>query len=295
MGSLAHIRAVQEYNEIDTDQGVERIYLYYKHSSSHIYTDKQMVDIIESPLWGKMLFLDGVLQSTLKDEVIYHNALVHPLMNSLKYRDSILILGGGEGATAREVLRWPVKSVTMVDYDEELVEHMKIYGKEWSCNSFNDPRLNIIYDDAWAHLQSNVHYDAIIIDLTDPELKVQRWRLLLDMVMKCIKQTQGSFVMNAGMYVPWNIETIRVIKNMIVNLCSQYTEYTYKIYTTFVPSFNGEWTFIVVYRKEQYDIELENLSIIPAWIRRSMRALTNDLIDNKADTKANTRPIYIDE
>jgi spermidine synthase len=294
MGSLPRIRAVQEYNENDKDQGVERTYIYYKSSSSHIYTDKQMVDIIESPTWGKMLFLDGVLQSTTKDEVIYHNALIHPLMNILNYRDSILILGGGEGATAREVLRWPVKSVTMVDYDEELVEHMKVYGKDWSCNSFNDPRLKVIYDDAWAHLQSNVHYDAIIIDLTDPELKVQRWRLLLDMVMKCIKQPMGSFVMNAGMYVPWNIDTLRIIKNMISNLCSQNTDYTYKIYTTFVPSFNGEWTFILVYRKERPNIELETLSIIPAWIRRSIRVLSNDFINNIADTRATTAPIYID-
>jgi hypothetical protein len=104
----------------------------------------------------------------------------------------------------------------------------------------------------------------------------------------------GSFVMNAGMYVPWNIDTLRIIKNMISNLCSQNTDYTYKIYTTFVPSFNGEWTFILVYRKERPNIELETLSIIPAWIRRSIRVLSNDFINNIADTRATTAPIYID-
>ena len=120
--ALPRVRSIQEFHESDKDQGVERTYLYYKSSSTHVYTEKQDVDLLESPSWGKMLFLDGVLQSTTKDEVIYHNALVHPLMSSLKSRKSILILGGGEGATAREVLRWPVESVTMVDYDQELVE-----------------------------------------------------------------------------------------------------------------------------------------------------------------------------
>jgi len=290
--ALPSVRSVQEFHESDKDQGVERTYLYYKNSSTHLYTEKQEVDLVESPSWGRMLFLDGVLQSTTKDEIIYHTVLVHPLMSSLKSLKSILILGGGEGATAREVLRWPVDSVTMVDYDEELVKHMKIHAPEWSEGAFCDSRLEVIYGDAWYHLQLGNHYDAVIIDLTDPELKIQRWRVLLRMVFESVRRSNGSFVMNAGLYLPWKTDTLRTIKNMIVNLCLEFTDFTYKIYTTFVPSFNGEWTFILVHRKVLEEIDFKKLSMIPAWIRRSIKALENDLIDNEADTKPSVSKIF---
>ena len=95
MNGLPRVKSVLEFNETDTDQGVERSYLYYKSDSAHVHTDKQEVDIINSTYWKKMLFLDGILQSTTKDEVIYHNALVHPFMDVLQCKDRILILGGG--------------------------------------------------------------------------------------------------------------------------------------------------------------------------------------------------------
>ena len=152
--SLLSIRSVQEFHEVDKDQGVERSYMYYKNSSSHVDTQKQAVDLIESPVWGSMLFLDGTLQSTTMDEVIYHNALVHPLMSVLQSKENILIIGGGEGATAREVLRWSsVKKLKMVEYDKELVDLMKIKGDAWSKGAFNDVRLSITYEDAWIYLQ----------------------------------------------------------------------------------------------------------------------------------------------
>jgi spermidine synthase len=288
---LSKVRSVQEFHESDKEQGVERTYLYYKGSSIHLYTEKQEVDLVESPSWGMMLFLDGVLQSTTRDEVIYHNALVHPLMANLRSMKSILILGGGEGATAREVLRWPVESVTMVDYDKELVEHMKLHGKSWSQGAFEDPRLTILYKDAWVYLQSDLQFDGVIIDLTDPEPKVQRWRNLLRMVMKSIKESKGGFVVNAGLYVPWKTETLYVIKNMIHTLCSQIAEYAYKVYTSFVPSFNGEWTFIVVYNKEVGILNLDSLSMIPAWIHRGIHTLDNELIDTKIYTEPSTSKI----
>jgi len=173
MHGLTRVKSVLEFNEKDRDQGVERNYLYYTSDSSHVNTEKQEADIINSTYWKKMLFLDGTLQSTLRDEVIYHNALVHPLMDTLQTKDHILILGGGEGATAREVLRWSkVKGVMMVDYDKELVEFMKYYGPEWSMGAFHDPRLTVLFHDAWAFVKTGLEYDGVIIDLTDPDLVV---------------------------------------------------------------------------------------------------------------------------
>ena len=288
MNPLQRVRSLIDFHEQDKEQGVERTYSYYSRTSSHLHTSKQEVDLLESPIWGQMLFLDGVLQSTTKDEVIYHSALVHPLLDTIHKTNvpmRILILGGGEGATAREVLRWSeVEHVTMVDYDDELVDLMKFRGQAWSQGAFNDSRLKLIYDDAWKYMETSPEYDGILIDLTDPDLKKDRWMPLLLSVVKSIKKRQGGFVMNAGLYLPWKTEQLRVLKEMMEELCSANPEFTYHMYTAMVPSFNGEWTFIVVHTTRRHMIEPEHLNILPSWIRRTVRMLDMALLDDVVDT-----------
>lgn len=278
-GTLKRVKSIQDFHEQDKDQGVERTYSYYSRSSSHIHTEKQEVDLLESPVWGQMLFLDGVLQSTTKDEVLYHTALVHPLMDTLTSKRNILILGGGEGATAREVLRWTkVEDVTMVDYDEELVDLMKWRGDAWSQGAFRNSKLRIVYDDAWKYMETSPDYNGVIIDLTDPLLKKEKWMPLLTSVCKAVRTKQGGFVMNAGLYVPWNTEQLYEIKGMIDELCTSNPEFNYYMYTTMIPSFNGEWTFIVVSHKRRCMVDPAQLNILPAWIRRSIRRLDTQLL-----------------
>lgn len=275
---IPNIKSVHNFTENDSEQGLTRIYLYYSKSSTHIHTEKQEVDLLETPKWGKMLFLDGCLQSTTKDEVIYHNALVHPLLHSLKNREKILILGGGEGATAREVLRWPVFSTIMVDYDRELVEHMKSHGIEWHKGAFYDLRLKVAYECAWSYMRKGYTFDAVIIDLTDPDLSMERWEELLTLVLSSVRQSKGGFVMNAGLYQPWNTSKLQGIIKLICLLCTKNKDFKYYVYTAFVPSFNGEWTFIVMKHKSTFLMEPEHLEIIPEWIRRSIRTLPEHLI-----------------
>jgi spermidine synthase len=285
MNGLQRVKSVLEFHEHDKDQGVERTYLYYKNSSTHIHTEKQEVDIIESIVWGKMLFLDGTLQSTTKDEVIYHNALVHPLMSTLQSKARILILGGGEGATAREVLRWKaVERLVMVDYDKELVDYMKI-DKDWSHGAYNDRRLMVVCDDAWRYMKNTGDYDGIIIDLTDPSLKTESWDTLLKDVMESVKPNKGGFVMNAGLYLPWKTEKLNEIVNLIESLCMENPDYKYYMYTAMIPSFNGEWTFICMAHKSKFMGEPEHLDIIPSWIRRSIRTLDTAIIKNPVSVR----------
>jgi len=291
MHGLKRVKSVLEFNEKDRDQGVERNYLYYTASSAHINTSKQEADIINSTYWKKMLFLDGCLQSTQKDEVIYHNALVHPLMDTLQSKSNILILGGGEGATAREVLRWSkVECLTMVDYDKELVEFMKENGPEWSMGAFNDPRLNVVFHDAWVYMKIGLSFDGIIIDLTDPNPKTEPWYELLTNVMRSVKNTKGGFVMNAGLYQPWNISKVCEIVEIIKDLCYKDRDFRYYVYTVFVPSFNGEWTFIVVAHKGKFMVEPEFSDVIPAWIKRGIKMLPDDLLEY-TNTSPSTFPI----
>jgi spermidine synthase len=286
MPGLAKVRSVQEFVERDSDQGLDRSYRYYSKESTHIHTDKQEVDLLETTQWGKMLFLDGTLQSSTKDEVIYHNALVHPLLFSLKSRDKILILGGGEGATAREVLRWPVHTAIMVDYDRELVEHMQLHGLEWHRGAFHDIRLRLAYECAWSYMKKGYTFDGVIIDLTDPNFLEEKWEELLTLVIDSVREAKGGFVMNAGLYQPWNTLKVHCIVKLIQYLCLKNPEFKYHVYTAFVPSFNGEWTFITVKHRESFVIEPEHLDIIPEWIRRSIRTLPDSLIES-----VSTKPI----
>lgn len=290
MAALTRVKSVQEFTERDSNQGVDRIYTYYNKQSTHLHTQKQEIDLLESSKWGKMLFLNGCLQSTTMDEVIYHNALVHPLLSTLRKKEKILILGGGEGATAREVLRWPVFSVKMVDYDKELVEHMQLHGAQWSQGAWADLRLKVTYDCAWDHMAKGGRYDAVIIDLTDPDFKREIWLDLLINVLNSVKESKGGFVMNAGLYLPWDTRKLQEIVFLIRHLCSKNREFKYYIYTAFIPSFSGEWTFIAVAHKQIFMIEPEHLDIIPAWIRRSIKTLPDSLLQ-QASTAPNISKI----
>jgi spermidine synthase len=293
MNGLTRVRSVLEFNEKDTDQGVERSYLYYKSDSAQIHTEKQEADIINSTYWKKMLFLDGTLQSTLRDEVIYHNALVHPLLDTLQTKDNILILGGGEGATAREVLRWSkVKYLTMVDYDKELVDFMRYHGAEWSMGAFHDKRLTLLFHDAWAFVKIGLDYDGIIIDLTDPDLATEKWPELLKHTLACVKSKKGGFVMNAGLYQPWSTRKLKDLVSIIKDLCTKNTDFRYYVYTTFVPSFNGEWTFIVVAHKGKFMVEPEFSDVIPAWIKRGIKMLPDELLEEYVDGVPLISPIH---
>jgi spermidine synthase len=286
MPGLTKVKSVQEFIERDPDQGLERAYRYYSKDSTHLHTEKQEVDLLETTKWGKMLFLDGTLQSSTKDEVIYHNALVHPLLHSLARREKILILGGGEGATARELLRWPVYSAIMVDYDRELVEHMQLHGVQWHRGAFHDLRLRVAYECAWSYMRRGFTFDGVIIDLTDPDFLEERWEELLTLVLDSVREAKGGFVMNAGLYQPWNTAKLQDIIRLIKGLCVKNPQFKYYVYTAFVPSFNGEWTFIVVNHKGKFMVEPEHLGFIPEWIRRSIRTLPDSLI-----TSVSTEPI----
>lgn len=133
-------------------------------------TKFQKVDIVETGSYGKALFLDSKMQSAELDEFIFHEALVHPPMVLHPYPKRVLIIGGGEGATLREVLKHnSVEEAVMVDIDEELVNLCKEYMPEWSSGAFDDPRVKLVFDDARKFVfETDGEFDVIISDLTEP-------------------------------------------------------------------------------------------------------------------------------
>ena len=130
----------------------------------------QDVEIAETRAHGLALFLDGMPQSAVSDEYVYHEALVHPVLVTHPDPKRVLIAGGGEGATLREVLRHPgVERAVMVDIDGELVDLCREHLDAMHRGAFDDPRADVVIGDALAYLgEHDERFDAIVVDLTDP-------------------------------------------------------------------------------------------------------------------------------
>lgn len=118
------------------------------------------------------LFLNGNLQFSSVDEARYHEALVLPVMEQNPQASHILILGGGDGLAAREVLKYPqVSQITLVDLDASMTRVFRTSAalRELNQNSLNHPKLRIINADAAQWLQHNQEkFDVVIIDFPDP-------------------------------------------------------------------------------------------------------------------------------
>lgn len=214
----------------------------------------QFADVIigKSSIYGDVLFLDKQLQSTSSDEAIYHEHLVHPLMNTLnnKLHKNILVIGGGEGATVREVLKWSsnnaIDKIDWVDIDGELV-HACCKLLNWNQHvAINNPCVTYYAEDIFAFLKkTTICYDAIIIDLPDPEdsddelYGLTFWKLIKEHL-----NVGGGISSHIGPVLPGNQEDklrqgMHIIKNNLKK--ADLPEGVY--YHTFIPSFQGEWGY----------------------------------------------------
>jgi len=130
----------------------------------------QRVRILESYKYGKMLALDDMVMTTINDEFHYHEMISHPAMFTHGNAKNILVIGGGDGGTVREILRHKcVEKVTMVEIDGEVIKACKEHLPEIAA-SFNHPKLELIVDDGIAFISNSKpnSYDLIIVDGSDP-------------------------------------------------------------------------------------------------------------------------------
>lgn len=209
--------------------------------------------IAEVPQFGTCLFLDNEIQSSSEDEDIYHECLVHPVMASVpsKVRERVLVVGGGEGATVREVLKWSdVKAVDWVDIDGELVaacrEHLK-----WGQNAaYTDTRVTYYAQDIHKFLQgSDTKYDVIIIDLPDPDpldnplstdvlMNRQFWCLIKDHLA-----TGGAWVSHSGPVRRRGPSGVAFIQRATAMADFYTTDHT--LYHAVIPAFQDDWGYIM--------------------------------------------------
>jgi spermidine synthase len=128
----------------------------------------QKIDIYQTDSFGRVLLLDGLVQTTEKDEFFYHEMLVHPAMMSHPSPENVLVIGGGDGGALREVLRYPVKSAVLVEIDARVIE----VCRKWFpglARSFADPRAELAVEDGNRYIRkTDRRFDVIVVDSSDP-------------------------------------------------------------------------------------------------------------------------------
>lgn len=166
-GTKATSGASGDYGETGVDG------FHYRFDGQPVHREQspfQLIEIFDNPAFGRILILDGLVQTTERDEFCYHEMLVHvPLLIHPEPR-SVLIIGGGDGGTLREVLRHScVERVLMIEIDQRVTEVCKEFMPSLGANAWNDPRAEVRFDDGIAFLRdTDEMFDAIIIDSSDP-------------------------------------------------------------------------------------------------------------------------------
>ncbi len=160
----AQIQWVSEkWKNVETRYRIRAVLYDEKSEFQHI----QLVDTHE---YGKMLLLDGIVQTTEKDEFFYHEMMVHVPMLAHPDPKQVLIIGGGDGGVLREVLRHPqVEKAVMVEIDPNVVDFSKKYLPSINNGAFEDKRAELVFADGAEYVEKTGNiYDVVIVDSPDP-------------------------------------------------------------------------------------------------------------------------------
>jgi spermidine synthase len=209
------------------------------------HSSYQSVQIIETRPFGRTLVLDAKVQSSEVDEWVYHEALVQPVMLAHAAPKRVFIAGGGEGATAREVLRHKgVIECVMVDLDEEVVVLCKEHLPNHHQGAFEDSRLTLVFADAVAYLRDNPEpFDVLIIDVPDPLEGGPAYLLYTEefYAMAASRLAPGGIIVTqSGPCGPLDVtEVFSAINNTMRTVLGETSPYR-----VYIPSFGTMWGFI---------------------------------------------------
>jgi spermidine synthase len=154
-----------------TEQHTEnvRFSIKIKEQLLSAQSEFQKIDVFDSPEFGRFLTLDGLVMLTEKDEFIYHDMIVHVPMAVNPAIKNVLVIGAGDGGTARELTRYDsIRSIDLVEIDKMVVDVSMQY-LPGTAGKLTDPRVRLYFEDGLKFVRSKVdEYDLIIVDSTDP-------------------------------------------------------------------------------------------------------------------------------
>jgi len=212
-------------------------------------TKYQSARIVRSRTLGICLVLDNKIQSTERDEFIYHEALVQPAMIAHPNPETVFIAGGGEGATLREALRHKtVKKAVMVEIDDQVTALSRQYLPNHSHGAFDDSRTELHHVDARNFLEkSQDKYDIIIIDLPDPIEEGPAYLLYTQEFYRIARERltkDGLMSVQAGSASLTELLNFTAVNNTLKSVFTKVTQYA-----THVPCFGGPWGFCLASRQ----------------------------------------------
>ena len=236
-----------------------------------VYTLQTKYQRIVLTKWKKhiSLFLDGNLQFSTIDEYRYHETLIHPAMSLAPSRENVLIIGGGDGLAAREILKYEdVKTIKIVDIDPEMVNLCATHGliTKFNENSLKNPKVKYIAEDGWVFIKnSEEFFDIIILDLPDP-----RSEQLSKLYSKSFYLMLGNHLSRGGMIC---IQSSSVFFTPNTYWCIYNTLEDAGFYVkpmhTLVPTF-GDWGFVLASNEKLHTEDIK--------IKVSTRYLNEDAI-----------------
>jgi spermidine synthase len=226
-------------------------------------TPFQKLEVVETVELGKALILDGALQISEWDEFIYHEMIAHVAMLSHPNPERVLIIGGGDGGTLREVVRHPqLNVVDMVEIDEQVIKASKRFFPQ-VASAFTDKRLNLYIEDGLDFARGqHGPYDVIIVDSSDPVGPAEKlftenfysnlYKLLDDEGMMVVQSESPLFYREDFNNAYKNIKSVFPIA---------------QVYMACIPTYvSGPWTFTVGSKKHRADTIDDNRAV-PAYLK----------------------------
>ena len=207
-------------------------------------TAYQEIIILKTFEYGNALMLDGCWMTSDRDEKYYHECLVHPALSNLSKINTVLIIGGGDGGTLRECLKYKdIKAIDLVEIDEEVINLSKHFLKKVGGNSWLDKRLKINICDGckWVKNIKNNYYDAILIDCSDPS-DFANGLFSTNFYKECKRILKEKGILATQSESPESFKKIHI--EIIQSLKSIFkTSSTMYAFVPFYPSGIWSWTF----------------------------------------------------
>ena len=208
----------------------------------------QKLEIIETPEFGTVMLLDGVIMVTDKDEWVYHEMLSHPAMFTAQNPQKVLIIGGGDGGTLREVCTHEcVKKAVLCEIDEMVINASKKYFPE-IATGFSSPKAEVIVGDGIKYMkESKELFDVILIDSTDP-IGPAEGLFHKDFYMMCSERLTETGILALQCESPYIRDLQPVIKNVYVSLNSIFP--VIEPYLAAIHTYQaGLWCFMLASKK----------------------------------------------
>ncbi|AQQ54323.1 spermidine synthase [Planococcus lenghuensis] len=209
-------------------------------------TDFQLLEMAETEEWGNMLFLDGMVMTSERDEFVYHEMVAHVPLFTHPNPENVLVVGGGDGGVIREVLKHPqVKKATLVDIDGKVIEYSKKYLPT-IAGKLEDARVEVMVGDGFLHIaESENAYDVIMVDSTEPVGPAVNLftKGFYAGISKALKE-DGIFVAQSDN--PWfKADLIRQVQKDVKEIFP-----ITKLYTANIPTYpSGLWAFTIGSKK----------------------------------------------